>query len=48
MTGSAHQLNNPTKQEIEMPQDTDKEGNSILYWIMLGIMFAAFLAVAVS
>jgi hypothetical protein len=31
-----------------MTQDNDKEGNSILYWITLGIMFAAFFAVAAS
>ena len=31
-----------------MTQDNDKEGYSILYWITLGIMFVAFLAVAAS
>jgi hypothetical protein len=34
--------------DIEMTQDNAKEGDSILYWITLGIMFAAFFAVAVS
>jgi hypothetical protein len=31
-----------------MTQDNDKEGNSILYWVTLAIMFAAFFAVAAS
>jgi len=31
-----------------MTQDNSKEGSSVLYWIMLAIMFAAFFAAAVS
>jgi hypothetical protein len=31
-----------------MTQDNAKQGNSIMYWITLGIIFAAFFAVAVS
>jgi hypothetical protein len=31
-----------------MTQVTAKEGKSILYWITLGIIFAALLAVAAS
>jgi len=31
-----------------MTQDNAKKGNSVLYWIMLGIMFAAFFTVALS
>jgi len=41
-------VNNPTKKEIEMTKVNAKEGNSILYWITLGIMFAAFFAIAAS
>jgi hypothetical protein len=26
----------------------DKEGSSVLYWIMLAVMFAAFVTVALS
>jgi hypothetical protein len=44
----AHQVNKPTKKEIEMTKVNAKERNSILYWIMLGIMFAAFFAIAAS
>jgi len=33
------------RQEIEMTQDN---GKSILYWITLGIIFAAFFLVAAS
>jgi len=41
------------RQEIEMTQDNENQDDannakSILYWITLGIIFAAFFAVAVS
>jgi hypothetical protein len=36
------------KKEIEMMQVNAKEGKSILYWITLGIIFAAFFTVALS
>ncbi len=35
-------------QEIDMTHEHAKEGKSVLYWITLGIMFAAFFAVAAS
>ena len=31
-----------------MTQDNAKEGKSVLYWITLGIIFAAFITVALS
>jgi hypothetical protein len=31
-----------------MTQDNAKEGKSVLYWITLGIIFAAFFTVALS
>lgn len=31
-----------------MTQDHDRDGKPISYWIMLGIMFTAFLMVAAS
>ncbi len=31
-----------------MTQDNTKEGKSVLYWITLGIIFAAFFTVALS
>jgi len=36
------------RQEIEMTQDNENNGKSILYWITLGIIFAAFFLVAAS
>jgi len=36
------------RQEIEMTQDNAKTGKSILYWITLGIIFAAFFTIALS
>jgi hypothetical protein len=36
------------RQEIEMTQDNEKIGKSTLYWITLGIIFAAFFTVALS
>lgn len=41
-------MNNPTKKEVEMTQVNGKRGRSILYWITLGIMFAAFFTIAAS
>jgi len=41
-------VNNPTKKEVEMTQVNGKRGRSILYWITLGIMFAAFFTIAAS
>jgi hypothetical protein len=34
--------------ESKMTQGNAKEGSSVLYWITLGIMFAAFFTVALS
>jgi hypothetical protein len=31
-----------------MTQDNNKEGSSVLYWIMLAAMFGAFITVALS
>ena len=31
-----------------MTHDNNKEGSSVLYWIMLATMFGAFIAVALS
>lgn len=31
-----------------MTRDNNKEGNSVLYWIMLATMFGAFIAAALS
>ncbi len=39
---------NPTKKELDMTQINSKRGRSILYWITLGIMFAAFFTIAAS
>jgi hypothetical protein len=36
------------RQEIEMTQDDAKNEKSILYWITLGIIFAAFFTIALS
>jgi hypothetical protein len=36
------------QQEFEMTQDNTKNEKSILYWITLGIIFAAFFMVAAS
>jgi len=36
------------RQEIEMTQDNAKNEKSTLYWITLGIIFAAFFTVALS
>jgi hypothetical protein len=36
------------EKEIEMTHDNDREGKPVSYWIMLGIMFTAFLVVAAS
>jgi hypothetical protein len=36
------------QQEIVMTQDNNKEGSSVLYWIMLATMFGAFITVALS
>jgi len=36
------------RKEIGMTQDNDREGKPVSYWIMLGIMFTAFLMVAAS
>ncbi len=35
-------------QEIDMTQDDTNEGKSILYWVVLGTIFAAFIMVALS
>ena len=35
-------------QEIDMTQDNTSEGKSILYWIVLGTIFAAFIMVTLS
>jgi hypothetical protein len=34
--------------EIDMTQDDTKEGKSVLYWIALGTIFAAFITVTLS
>jgi len=31
-----------------MTQDNPKEGSPVLYWIMLAVMFGAFITVALS
>jgi hypothetical protein len=36
------------RQEIKMTQDNANNGKSVLYWITLGIIFAAFFMVALS
>jgi hypothetical protein len=36
------------QQEIEMTQDNSNSGKSALYWITLGIIFAAFFMLAAS
>jgi len=38
----------PDHQEIEMTQDNSKGRKSVLYWITLTIIFAAFITVALS
>jgi hypothetical protein len=35
-------------QEVDMTQENTNEGKSILYWIALGTIFAAFITVALS
>jgi hypothetical protein len=35
-------------QEVDMTQENIKEGKSVLYWIALGTIFAAFIMVALS
>ena len=36
------------RQGIEMTRDNSNNGKSVLYWITLGIIFAAFFMVAAS
>jgi hypothetical protein len=36
------------KKEIDMTHEHTKEGKSLLYWITLGTIFAAFITVALS
>jgi len=38
----------PDHQEIDMTQDNAKGTKSVLYWITLAIIFAAFITVALS
>jgi hypothetical protein len=33
---------------MDMTQENTKEGKSVLYWIALGTIFAAFISVALS
>ena len=35
-------------EEIDMTQENGQDESSVLYWIMLGVMFVAFATVAVS
>ena len=35
-------------QEIDMTQEDTKDKKSVLYWITLGTIFAAFITVALS
>jgi hypothetical protein len=46
--GFGHISRKAKQQEIVMTHDNNKEGSSVLYWIMLATMFGAFIAVALS